>query len=203
MMFWMMATPGMSKQGRLQGKCGKSGGGGSGGGKLAKEADKMKSARDSSRGSGGQRRECWVCGDPDHLYYECPDPKDSDKDDNRGGRGRSVGGRPHRDNKLCKEKQSSLVKDVDSSYGGKARGDGEASCSMFGVVEPSVLLASEAGEDFKAVVAAVQANPSVRLTWLAFQAHHISAYWGLELSSFPFLHPKLQKLEDLQGIAAG
>ncbi|CAI7843933.1 unnamed protein product [Closterium sp. NIES-54] len=38
-------------------------------------------------------------------------------------------------------------------------GDGEASCSMVGVAEPTVSLALEAGEDFQAVVAVVQANP--------------------------------------------
>ncbi|CAI7839678.1 unnamed protein product [Closterium sp. NIES-53] len=155
----------------IQGKRGKSGGGGSGGGKLAKEAVGMKSARDSSRGSGGRRRECWVCGDPDHLYYECPDLEDSENNDKRGGRRRFVGGRPRQDNKPRKEKQltkqSSLVKDADSSYGGKARCDGEALCSMVDIVEPTVLLASEAGEEFKAVAAAVLANPSVWLTWLA------------------------------------
>ncbi|CAI7801333.1 unnamed protein product, partial [Closterium sp. NIES-54] len=153
------------------GKRGKSGGGGSGGGKLAKEAVGMKSARDSSRGSGGRRRECWVCGDPDHLYYECPDLEDSENNDKRGGRRRFVGGRPRQDNKPRKEKQltkqSSLVKDADSSSGGKARCDGEALCSMVDIVEPTVLLASEAGEEFKAVAAAVLANPSVWLTWLA------------------------------------
>ncbi|CAI7795501.1 unnamed protein product [Closterium sp. NIES-54] len=50
--------------------------------------------------------------------------------------------------------------DVDHSSG-KSRGDGEASCSMVGLVEPTVSLAPEAGEDFQAVAAAVQANPMV------------------------------------------
>ncbi|CAI7890089.1 unnamed protein product [Closterium sp. NIES-54] len=50
------------------------------------------------------------------------------------------------------------MKDVDNSSG-KSRGDGEASCSMVGVVEPTVSQAPEAGEDFRAVAAAVQANP--------------------------------------------
>ncbi|CAI7826823.1 unnamed protein product [Closterium sp. NIES-53] len=43
------------------------------------------------------------------------------------------------------------------------RGDEDASCSLVGIVEPSVLLAPEAGEDFQAVAAAVQANPAVVL----------------------------------------
>ncbi|CAI5484510.1 unnamed protein product [Closterium sp. Yama58-4] len=47
--------------------------------------------------------------------------------------------------------------------GGKARDDKTASCSLVGVVEPTVSLAPEAGEDFQAVAAAVQANPAVVL----------------------------------------
>ncbi|CAI7754140.1 unnamed protein product [Closterium sp. NIES-53] len=86
----------------------------------------------------------------------------SDEDDTKGGRGRSTSRRPRRDVKLRKEKQTSRktssMKDVDNSSG-KSRGDGEASCSMVGVVEPMVSLAPEAGEDFQAVAAAVQENP--------------------------------------------
>ncbi|CAI7761382.1 unnamed protein product [Closterium sp. NIES-53] len=55
-------------------------------------------------------------------------------------------------------KKTSSMKDVDKSSG-ESRGDGEASCSMVGVAEPTVSLALEAGEDFQAVVAVVQANP--------------------------------------------
>ncbi|CAI5485413.1 unnamed protein product [Closterium sp. Naga37s-1] len=84
-----------------------------------------------------------------------------DKDDNKGGRGPSASRRPRRDEKPRKEKQAlkktSSTKDVDTSSG-KSRGNGEASCSMVGVVEPTVSLVSEAGEDFQAVAAAVQAN---------------------------------------------
>ncbi|CAI7868328.1 unnamed protein product [Closterium sp. NIES-54] len=50
------------------------------------------------------------------------------------------------------------MKDVNNSSG-KSRGDEEASCSMVDVVEPTVSLAPEAGKDFQAVAAAVQANP--------------------------------------------
>ncbi|CAI7835656.1 unnamed protein product [Closterium sp. NIES-53] len=114
------------------------------------------------RGGGGRRRDCWICHYPDHLSYECPDRNDSDEDDTKGGRGRSTSRRPRRDAKLRKEKQmskkTSSTKDVDNSSG-KSPGDGEASCSMVGVVEPTVLLAPEAGEDFQAVASAVQANP--------------------------------------------
>ncbi|CAI7908779.1 unnamed protein product, partial [Closterium sp. NIES-54] len=92
-----------------------------------------------------------ICHDPDHLSYECPDRVDSDKDDTKGSRDRSTSRRPRRD-------KTSSNKDVDNS-GGKSRGDGEASCSMVGVAEPTVSLAPKAGEDFQAVAAAVQANP--------------------------------------------
>ncbi|CAI7910009.1 unnamed protein product [Closterium sp. NIES-54] len=54
-------------------------------------------------------------------------------------------------------KKTSSTKDVDNSSG-KSRGNGEASCSMVGVAESTVSLASEAGEDFQAVVATMQAN---------------------------------------------
>ncbi|CAI7788691.1 unnamed protein product [Closterium sp. NIES-53] len=56
--------------------------------------------------------------------------------------------------------ESSLTKDVDSS-GSKGRDGGEALCSMASVVEATVSLAPEVGEDFKVVV--VQANPTVML----------------------------------------
>ncbi|CAI5520278.1 unnamed protein product [Closterium sp. Naga37s-1] len=98
----------------------------------------------------------------------------SDEDDNKRGRSRSTSRRPRRDEKPRKEKQTlkktSSTKDVDSSSG-KGRGDGEASCSMVGVVEPTVSLAPEAGEDFQAVAAAVQANPMAVL--LDSGSHHL------------------------------
>ncbi|CAI5955719.1 unnamed protein product [Closterium sp. NIES-64] len=64
------------------------------------------------------------------------------------------------------EKQSTTstsAKDADSSASGKARDDKTASCSLVGVVEPTISLLPEAGEDFQAVAAAVQANPAVIL----------------------------------------
>ncbi|CAI7836055.1 unnamed protein product [Closterium sp. NIES-53] len=86
----------------------------------------------------------------------------SDEDDTKGGRGRSTSRRPHRDARPRKEKhtskKTSSTKDVDNASG-KSRGDEEASCSMVGVVEPTVSLAPEAGGGFQAVAAAVQANP--------------------------------------------
>ncbi|CAI7751987.1 unnamed protein product, partial [Closterium sp. NIES-54] len=79
-----------------------------------------------------------------------------------GGRGRSTSSRPRRNEMPHREKQTSKkmssTKDVDH-FSGKSRGDEEASCSMVGLVEPTVSLAPEAGEDFQAVAAAVQANP--------------------------------------------
>ncbi|CAI7904259.1 unnamed protein product, partial [Closterium sp. NIES-53] len=138
------------------------GGGGSGGGRSTKDVDEKRSTRGKSRGGDGRRRECWICHDPDHLSYECPDRDESDEDDTKEGRGRSTNSRPRRNEMSRREKQTSKkmssTKDVDHSNG-KSRGDGEASCSMVGLVEPTVSLAPEAGEDFQAVAAAVQANP--------------------------------------------
>ncbi|CAI7867502.1 unnamed protein product [Closterium sp. NIES-54] len=59
-------------------------------------------------------------------------------------------------------KKATSTKDVDT-FSGKGRGDEEASWSMVGVVESTISLALEAGKDFKAVAAAMQANPMVLL----------------------------------------
>ncbi|CAI5962244.1 unnamed protein product [Closterium sp. NIES-65] len=155
-----------AKQGGRPGERGQSGGGGSGGWKSTKEVEK-KSTKDGGQGGGGRRRECWICHSPNHLSFECPDRSDSD-DDNKGGRERSSSRRPRRGgNRPRKEKQSTKTStsasDADSPAGSKARDDKTASCSLVGVVEPTVSLAPEAGEDFQAVAAAVQANPAVVL----------------------------------------
>ncbi|CAI7822574.1 unnamed protein product [Closterium sp. NIES-53] len=138
------------------------GGGGSGGGQSTKDVDEKRLTRGKGRGGDGRRRECWICHDPDHLSYECPDRDDSDEDHTKGGRGRSTSNYPRRNEMPLREKQTSKTtsstKDVDS-FSGKSRGDGEASCSMVGVVEPTVSLAPEAGKDFQAVAAPVQAKP--------------------------------------------
>ncbi|CAI7821525.1 unnamed protein product [Closterium sp. NIES-54] len=151
-----------TKLNQQQGQRRMHGGGGSGGGRSTKDVDEKRSMRGKSRGGDGRRRECWICHDPDHLSYECPDRDDSDEDDTKGGRGRSTSNRPHRNEMPCREKKTSKktssTKDVDHSSS-KSRGDGEASCSMVDLVEPTVSLAPEAGEDFQAVAAAVQANP--------------------------------------------
>ncbi|CAI5482202.1 unnamed protein product [Closterium sp. Yama58-4] len=155
-----------AKQGGRPGQRGQSGGGGSGGSKSAKEVDKKKSTKDSGRGGGSRHWECWICRSPNHLSFECPDRSESDDDDAKGGRGRSASRRPRRGNQPRKEKQSTKstsAKDADSSAGGKRSDDKAASCSLVGVVEPTVSLAPEAGEDFQAVAAAVQANPAVVL----------------------------------------
>ncbi|CAI7786323.1 unnamed protein product, partial [Closterium sp. NIES-53] len=115
-----------TKQGSRSGQSGKLGSGGSGGGKLAKDAYKAKSAKDGGRGGGSRCRERWL----------------------------SAGHRPRRESKPFKEKQSTTstsAKDADSSAGGKKRGNKEASCSLVGVMEPTVPLAPEAGEDLEAV----------------------------------------------------
>ncbi|CAI7788902.1 unnamed protein product, partial [Closterium sp. NIES-54] len=151
-----------TKQSCHQEQRGKSGVGGSGGGRLTKDVDEKRSTRDKGRRGGGQRQECWICHDPDHLSYECPDRDDSDEDNTKGGRNRSTHRRSRRHVKPRKEKQTlkktSSTLDVDHSTS-KSRGGGEASCSMVGVVEPTVSLTLEAGKDFQAMAAAVQANP--------------------------------------------
>ncbi|CAI7800367.1 unnamed protein product [Closterium sp. NIES-54] len=91
-------------------------------------------------------------------------PGDSDDDDAKGGRGRSGSRRLRQGrNRPRNEKQSTSAKNADSSAGGKGRDDKEASCSLVGAVEPTISLAPEAGEDFQAMVADVQANPAVVL----------------------------------------
>ncbi|CAI7800944.1 unnamed protein product [Closterium sp. NIES-54] len=156
------------KQGGRPAQRGQSGGSGRSGWKLAKDTHKKKSANDSGRGGGSRRRECWLCDKPNHLSFECPDRRDSDDDDAKGGRGRSGSRRPRRGrNQPRKEtqstKSSTSAKDADSSGGGKGQDDKEASCSLVGVVELTVSLAPEAGEDFQAMAAAVQANLAVVL----------------------------------------
>ncbi|CAI7810845.1 unnamed protein product [Closterium sp. NIES-54] len=86
--------------------------------------------RRQRHGGGSRRRECWLCGDPDHLSFECPNRSDSDDDDVKGGRERFGSRRPRRGrNQPRKEKQSTKsstsAKDANSSAGGKGRGDME------------------------------------------------------------------------------
>ncbi|CAI5483042.1 unnamed protein product [Closterium sp. Yama58-4] len=165
----------LAKHSGRPGQHGQPGGRGSSGGKPGRDADTTKSAKDGGRGGGGRRRERWICHNPDHLSFECPDRSESDDDDARGGRGRSASRRPRRGSRPRKEKQSNKstsAKDADSSASGKGRGDGEASCSLVGVVEPTVSLAPEAGEDFQAVAAAVQVNPGIVLL-VSSCSHHL------------------------------
>ncbi|CAI7801721.1 unnamed protein product [Closterium sp. NIES-53] len=120
------------KQGDRTGLRGQSGGGGSRGWKPTKDADKKKSSKDSGCGGGSRHRECWLCGDPNHLSYECPDHSDSDDDDAKGGRERSGSRCPRRGrNQPRKEKQSTKSstsgKDADPSASSKGRDDKEAS----------------------------------------------------------------------------
>ncbi|CAI7777062.1 unnamed protein product [Closterium sp. NIES-53] len=109
-------------------------------------------------------RESWICHSPDHLSFECPNRSDTNDDDAKGVPRPAVV--PIEGTSPSKEKQSTsstLVEDADSSTGGKGRDDKAGLCSLVGVVEPTVSLAPEAGEDFQAVAAAVQANPAVVL----------------------------------------
>ncbi|CAI7747788.1 unnamed protein product, partial [Closterium sp. NIES-54] len=96
-------------------------------------------------------------------------------------RGRSQNRHPRREIAYHKDKQHSGSKDKQPSDARTSRGkgakeapsddvhhDGQSSCSMVGVVtdastEPTISLAPKAGEDFQAVAAAVQANPTMVL----------------------------------------
>ncbi|CAI5503917.1 unnamed protein product [Closterium sp. Naga37s-1] len=145
-----------AKQGGRPGQRGQHGGGGSSGWKPVKDADKQKSATGGGRGGGSWHREFWLCVDLDHLSFESPYCNNPNDDDAKGGQGRSAWRRPRRESKPRKEKQSTKsasAKDADSPAAGKGRDGKVASCS----------LAPEAGEDFHAVAAAVQANPAVVL----------------------------------------
>ncbi|CAI7931024.1 unnamed protein product [Closterium sp. NIES-54] len=116
-----------AKQGRQQGQRGKSAGGGGGNSSKAPTA--------------GSRRKVEIAA--------AVARSDDDRDANRR---KGEGGHRRRDNQPRKEKQASKTsstKNGDSS-GGNARGE-EASCSMVGVVEPTISLALEASEDFKVV----------------------------------------------------
>ncbi|CAI7783179.1 unnamed protein product [Closterium sp. NIES-54] len=102
------------------------------------------------------------------LWDEAMQEAKHEPDDNeaKGGRGRSASRRPCRGNWPRKEKQSNKstsAKDADSLTGGKGRDNKEASCSLVGVVEPTISLVPEAGEDFQAMAAAVQSNRAVVL----------------------------------------
>ncbi|CAI7866724.1 unnamed protein product, partial [Closterium sp. NIES-54] len=158
-----------AKQGGRPGQRGQSGGGGSSGWKSTKEVDKKKPTKDSGRGGGGRRRECWLCSDPDHLSFECPDRSDSNDDDTKGGRGRSGSRRPRRGgNQPRKEKQSTTstsAKDADSSAGGKARDDKAASCSLDVQGRGTVALQGEAGK--QVLIPDVLYVPGVRANLLS------------------------------------
>ncbi|CAI7829723.1 unnamed protein product [Closterium sp. NIES-54] len=75
-----------TKLNQQQGQRRKPGGGARGGGRLTKDVDKKRSTRDKGRGGGGRWRECWICHEPDHLSYECPDRDESVEEDTKGGR---------------------------------------------------------------------------------------------------------------------
>ncbi|CAI7864810.1 unnamed protein product [Closterium sp. NIES-54] len=150
----------LAKQGHQQGQRGKSARGGgwkSSNAKSTEGADRGKSAKEGDRGSGGSRY--YICDALDHLSYDCPDQDDSD-DDRDANHRKGDGGRRRRDNLSRKEKWSSKTSSMKDA---KSSGGDEALCSMVIVVEPTISLALEAVEDFKAVAAIVQANPTVVL----------------------------------------
>ncbi|CAI7742972.1 unnamed protein product [Closterium sp. NIES-54] len=85
--------------------------------------------------------------------------------DHKGGRGNSDGGRRRRD-QPCKEKQASKKMSSannTNSSDSNGPGNGDASCLMVSVVEPTISLAPEAIDDFNLVPATLQANPLVVL----------------------------------------
>ncbi|CAI7899734.1 unnamed protein product [Closterium sp. NIES-54] len=154
----------ISRDANMRGKSGGGGGWKSSNAKSTEGADHGKSAKGDDRGGGGSHREgrrFYICDAPDHLSYDCPGRDESD-DDRDANRRKGDGGRRRPDNQPRKEKQASntsSTKDAESS-GGNARGE-EAWCSMVGVVEMTISLALEVGEDSKAVAAAVHDNPSI------------------------------------------
>ncbi|CAI7899508.1 unnamed protein product [Closterium sp. NIES-53] len=156
----------ISRDANMRGKSGGGGGWKSSNAKSTEGADHGKSAKGDDRGGGGSHREgrrFYICDAPDHLSYDCPGRDESD-DDRDANRRKGDGGRRRPDNQPRKEKQASntsSTKDAESS-GGNARGE-EAWCSMVGVVEMTISLALEVGEDSKAVAAAVHDNPSIVL----------------------------------------
>ncbi|CAI7923760.1 unnamed protein product [Closterium sp. NIES-53] len=116
------------------------------------------------------------------LTFMCPDCVNKEAGDGQEAlRGRSQNRQPHHEIANHKDKQHSDSKekqpsDARTSCGNGAKEapsddvhhDGQSSCSMVGVVtdastEPTISLAPEAGKDFQAVAADVQANPTVVL----------------------------------------
>ncbi|CAI7888541.1 unnamed protein product [Closterium sp. NIES-54] len=85
----------------------------------------------------------------------------------------------------------------------KGQDDKEASCSLVGVVEPTVSLAAEAGEDFQAMAAAVQANPAVNLLDSGC-SHHLMGTKEVFVDLQPsgdvkYVHSFNGALQDVQG----
>ncbi|CAI7813593.1 unnamed protein product [Closterium sp. NIES-53] len=83
-----------TKLNQQQGQRRKPGGGGRGSGRSTKDVDEKRSTRDKGRGGAVRRRECWICHDPNHLSYECPDRDDSDEDDTKGAVAAAVQANP-------------------------------------------------------------------------------------------------------------
>ncbi|CAI7893596.1 unnamed protein product [Closterium sp. NIES-54] len=141
--------------------------------------------KSEERSSGGKRnsqRNCFVCGDPEHFANQCPDCVNKKAGDGQEAPyGRSQNRQLRRETAYREDNQHSDSEDKQPSDAGTSRGkgvkdalgddvdqEGQASCSMAVVVtdasaELTISVAPKAGEDFQAVAAAVQANPTVVL----------------------------------------
>ncbi|CAI5474926.1 unnamed protein product [Closterium sp. Yama58-4] len=141
-----------TKQGSRSGQHGKPCGSGSGGGKPAKDASKKKSAKDSGRG-------LTISPSSAPTVATLTTTKQGEVEAvrlgvalvERASRTR-ISSRPRR---RPRQRTSTSAKDADSSAGGKGRGDKEASCTLVGIMEPTVSLAPKGGEDLQVVAAAV------------------------------------------------
>ncbi|CAI7798431.1 unnamed protein product [Closterium sp. NIES-53] len=176
---------GQQKQQQQQGKF-------RGGGKGSKNKDNRgKPSKKDDHGRGQCKRYCFVCGDPEHLSYQCPDCVGGDSgDEHEGPRERANAGQSRRENKHNDSPNHQPANNARgqqraNSAGGdntntsasatttsntNTNGTGQASCAMVGTIvcaspstETPISLAPEAGEDFQAVAAAMHANPSVVL----------------------------------------
>ncbi|CAI7889810.1 unnamed protein product [Closterium sp. NIES-54] len=142
------------------------------------EDNRGKSSKKEDHRRGQRRRYCFVCGDPEHLSYQCPDRAGGDSgDEHEGPRERANAGQSrreikHNDSSNHQPANNARRQQRANSAGGgntnasanattttNTNGTGQASPSK----ETSISLAPVAGEDFQAVAVAVHANPSVVL----------------------------------------
>ncbi|CAI7933814.1 unnamed protein product [Closterium sp. NIES-54] len=150
-----------TKLNQHQGQCGKPGGGGSGGGRsmrtLTRRGQRGTRAVEVVVDGRSARSATTLTNFPTSTLTATTTTRTTPRE--------VVAGRPavfpiemqSRSKEKQTWKKTPSTKYVDNSSG-QSRGDGEASCSMVGVVEPAVSLAPEAGEDFQVVAAAMHAN---------------------------------------------